>query len=321
MKYRAIVCPELGPPDVLRVEEFEAPVLQPGQARVRIHSCGVNFPDLLMVAGKYQFKPELPFVPGFESAGEVIEVTDDAKVKVGDRVILRRKTGCFAEQGVGNPNEIVLAPAHYSYDEAATYSVGLVTSYHGLITQGRLQKGERVLITGAAGGVGMAAVALAAHIGAEVFAVCSTAEKCAAAKAAGATHTINSSEQKIDDTVKALTEGKGVHCLYDPVGLPAEVALRAIAFGGRILLIGFAGAIPSYPGNRVLIKCVTLIGVRAGEFVRQFPEVRVRETPEMEALTKALRPHVSKAYPLEKAAQALRDIAERRAIGRIVLHP
>ncbi|MCC2104828.1 MAG: zinc-binding dehydrogenase, partial [Hyphomicrobiales bacterium] len=132
---------------------------------------------------------------------------------------------------------------------------------------------------------GMAAVALAAHIGAEVFAVCSTAEKCAAAKAAGATHTINSSQQKIDDTVKALTDGKGVHCLYDPVGLPADVALRALAFGGRILLIGFAGDIPNYPANRVLIKCATLIGVRAGEFVRHFPEVRVKEAPEMEALT------------------------------------
>ena len=321
MKYRAIVCPELGGPEVLRVEEFDAPVLRPGQARVRIHSCGVNFPDLLMVAGKYQFKPPVPFVPGFESAGEVIEAADGAKVKVGDRVILRRKTGCFAEQGVGGPHELVPAPAHYNYDEAATYSVGLVTSYHGLITQGRLQKGERVLITGAAGGVGMAAVALAAHIGAEVFAVCSTAEKCAAAKAAGATHVINSSEQKIDDTVRALTGGTGVDCIYDPVGLPAEVALRSIAFAGRILLIGFAGDIPNYPGNRVLIKCVTLIGVRAGEFVRHFPEVRVRETPEMEALTKVLRPHVSKAYPLEQAAQALRDIAERRAIGRLVLHP
>ena len=321
MKYRAIVCPELGGPEVLRIEEFDAPVLKSGEARVRLHACGVNFPDLLMIAGKYQFKPQLPFVPGFESAGEVIEVADGAKVKVGDRVILRRKTGCFAEQGVGAPNELVLAPAHYSYDEAATYSVGLVTSYHGLVTQGRLAKGERVLITGAAGGVGMAAVALAAHIGAEAIAVCSTPEKCATAAAAGATQTINSSERRIDEAVKEITGGAGVHCIYDPVGLPAEIALRALAFGGRILLIGFAGDIPTYPANRVLIKCATLIGVRAGEYVRHFPEVRVRETPEMEALTKVLRPHVGKAYPLEQAAEALRDIAGRRAIGRIVLHP
>ena len=121
--------------------------------------------------------------------------------------------------------------------------------------------------------------------------------------------------------MKEITGGAGVHCIYDPVGLPAEIALRALAFGGRILLIGFAGDIPTYPANRVLIKCATLIGVRAGEYVRHFPEVRVRETPEMEALTKVLRPHVGKAYPLEQAAEALRDIAGRRAIGRIVLHP
>lgn len=321
MKYRAIVCPELGPPEVLRIEEFDAPVLKSGEARIRIHSCGVNFPDLLMVAGKYQTKPALPFTPGFEAAGEVIEVADGAKAKVGDRVILRRKTGGFAEQAVAAPDELAPAPPHYSYDEAATYSVGLVTAYHGLVTQGRLQKGERVLITGAAGGVGMAAVALAAHLGAEPIAVCSTAEKCAAASAAGARHAINSSERKIDEAVKELTAGKGVHCVYDPVGLPAAVSLRALAFGGRILLIGFAGDIPTYPANRILMKCATLIGVRAGEYVRHFPEVRVRENPEMEALTRIIRPHVSKAYPLEQAAQALRDMAERRAIGRIVLHP
>ena len=321
MKYRAIVCPELGPPEVLRLEELDAPALKPAEARIRIHSCGVNFPDLLMVAGKYQTKPPLPFTPGFESAGEVIEVSDGAKVKVGDRVILRRKTGGFAEQAVAAPDELASAPPHYSYDEAATYSVGLVTSYHALVTQGRLQRGERVLIAGAAGGVGMAAVALAAHLGAEAIAVCSTAEKCAAALKAGAARAINSSERKIDEAVKEITGGKGVQCIYDPVGLSAEIALRALAFGGRILLIGFAGNIPTYPANRVLIKCATLIGVRAGEYARQFPEVRVRETPEMEALTKVLRPHVSKAYPLEEAAQALRDIAERRAIGRIVLHP
>ncbi|MFV0281904.1 MAG: NADPH:quinone oxidoreductase family protein [Rhodoblastus sp.] len=321
MKYRAIVCSELGAPELLRIEEFDAPALKAGEARVKIHSCGVNFPDLLMVAGKYQFKPPLPFVPGFESAGEVIEIAAGAKVKPGDRVIVRRKTGCFAEQAVGAPNEIVAAPTHYSYDEAATFSVGLVTSYHGLVTQGRLQRGERVLITGASGGVGMAAVALAAHLGAEPIAVCSTQEKCAAAIAAGAAHAIDSSQENIHEAVKALTGGEGVHCIYDPVGLPAETALRALAFGGRILLIGFAGAIPDYPANRVLMKCATIIGVRAGEYARRFPGVRVAETPEMEALTTIVRPHVSKVYPLEAAAQALRDIADRKAIGRLVLRP
>ncbi|MFO1117412.1 MAG: NADPH:quinone oxidoreductase family protein [Beijerinckiaceae bacterium] len=321
MKYRAVVCRELGTPEVLHVEELEAPALQPGQARVKLHSCGVNFPDLLMVAGKYQFKPPLPFVPGFESAGEVIEVAEGAKVRVGDRVIFRRKTGGFAEQAVAAPNELAAFPEGYSWDEAATYTVGVLTAYHSLATRGRLQKGETLLVTGAAGGVGMAAVAIGAHMGAQVIAAASSAEKCAAAAKAGAKHTINTSERRVDEAVKEITGGKGVDCLYDPVGLAAEAALRSMAFGGRILLIGFAGDIPTYPANRLLIKCVTLIGVRAGEYARHFPAVRVEEAPEIERLTKVVRPHIGKTYPLEQASRALLDIAERKAIGRLVLRP
>lgn len=321
MKYRAIVCRELGTPDVLRIEELEAPPLKTGEARLRLHSCGVNFPDLLMVAGKYQTKPDLPFVPGFESAGEVIETAPGANVKVGDRVIFRRKTGGFAEQAVVAPNELVPAPAHFTYDEAATFTVGFLTAFHAIVTRGRVEKGERVLITGAAGGVGMAAVAICKHIGAEVIAAASTPEKCAAAAAAGAAHTIDTSRRRVDEAVKEIAGGKGVACVYDPVGLPAEIALRVLSFGGRILLIGFAGDIPTYPANRVLIKCATIIGVRAGEYARYFPDVRVEEAPKIEALTKVVKPYVSKAYPLEEAARALQDMAERKAIGRIVLHP
>jgi NADPH:quinone reductase len=321
MKYRAVVCRELGGPEVLRVEELDAPDLKQGEARIRLRSCGVNFPDLLMVAGKYQTKPDLPFVPGFESAGDVIEVAPGAKVKVGDRVIYKRKTGGFAEQAVAGPAELTPVPDHFNYDEAATFTVGFLTAYHSLTTRGQVKAGERVLITGAAGGVGLAAVAIAKHLGAEVIAAASTAEKCAATLKAGAAHTINTSEERVDVAVKRITEGKGVDLIYDPVGLASEIALRCLTWGGRILLIGFAGDIPTYPANRILIKGATLIGVRAGEHARHFPEVRVKEAPEIEALTKIVRPHVSKAYPLEDVAQALRDIAERRAIGRIVLHP
>ncbi|MDE2363034.1 MAG: NADPH:quinone oxidoreductase family protein [Hyphomicrobiales bacterium] len=321
MKYRAVVCRELGNPDVLRVEELDAPPLAETQARVNLHACGVNFPDLLMVAGKYQFKPDLPFVPGFESAGEVIEAAPGARVKVGDRVIYRRKTGGFAEQAVATPNELAPVPEGYSFDEAATYTVGVLTAYHALFTRGQLQKGERLLVTGAAGGVGMAAVAIGKYLGAEVIAACSSAEKCAATVNAGASHTINTSERRIDEATKEITGGRGVDCIYDPVGLSSEIALRALTFGGRILLIGFAADIPSYPANRLLIKCASLIGVRAGEYARHFPAVRVEEAPFIEKLTQIVRPHVSKAYRLEDAARALLDIAERKAIGRIVLHP
>lgn len=167
----------------------------------------------------------------------------------------------------------------------------------------------------------MAAVAIGAHMGAQVIAAASSAEKCAAAAKAGAKHTINTSERRVDEAVKEITGGKGVDCLYDPVGLAAEAALRSMAFGGRILLIGFAGDIPTYPANRLLIKCVTLIGVRAGEYARHFPAVRVEEAPEIERLTKVVRPHIGKTYPLEQASRALLDIAERKAIGRLVLRP
>ncbi len=321
MKYRAVVCRELGPPDVLRIEEIEARPLREGEARVRLHSCGVNFPDLLMVAGKYQFKPELPFVPGFESAGDVIEVAPGAQAKVGDRVIYKRKTGGFAEQAIAGPGELSPAPDGYSYDEAATFTVGFLTAYHALVTRGRVQPGERVLITGAAGGVGLAAVAIARHIGAEVVAAASSTEKCLATAGAGAAHTIDTSRRRIDEAVKDITDGRGFDCVYDPVGIPAEIALRVLSWGGRILLIGFAGDIPTYPANRILMKGATVIGVRAGEHARHFPEARVAEAPEIQKLTKVIRPYVSKTYPLEQAARALMDIAERKAIGRIVLRP
>lgn len=321
MKYRAVVCRELGPPSVLRIEEIEARPLKEGEARIALKSCGVNFPDLLMVAGKYQFKPDLPFTPGFESAGDVIEVAPGAAVRVGERVIYRRKTGGFAEQAIAAPSEVVRAPEGFSYDEAATFTVGFLTAFHSIVTRGQVKAGERVLITGASGGVGMAAVAICKHIGAQAIAAASTDEKCAATVRAGATHTINTSTTRIDEAVKAITGGKGVDCIYDPVGIPAEIALRALSFGGRILIIGFAGDIPNYPANRVLMKCATVIGVRAGEYARHFPEVRVEEAPKIDALTKIVRPFVSKSYPLEGCAQALEDIAARRAIGRIVLHP
>lgn len=321
MKYRAAVCRELGPPGVLKIEEIEARPLKEGEARIALKSCGVNFPDLLMVAGKYQFKPELPFVPGFESAGDVIEVAPGAKVRVGERVIYRRKTGGFAEQAIATPAEVVRAPEGFSYDEAATFTVGFLTAFHSIVTRGQVKAGERVLITGASGGVGMAAVAICRHIGAEVIAAASTDEKCAATVRAGAAHTINTSTTRIDEAVKAITGGKGVDCVYDPVGIPAEIALRVLSFGGRILIIGFAGDIPTYPANRVLMKCATVIGVRAGEYAKHFPDVRVDEAPKIDALTKIVRPFVSKSYPLEGCVQALEDIAARRAIGRIVLHP
>lgn len=325
MNYRAVVCRELGSPDVLRVEERPAPPLGAGDVRVRIEAAGVNFPDLLMVAGKYQFKPPLPFVPGMESAGVVIEAGPDVStVRPGDRVIVRHRTGAFAEQAVVPHSALMPLPEALSFEEGASFFVGFITAWHALVTRGGVRPGERVLITGAGGGVGLAAVTIAAHLGAHVVAAASTAEKRAAAREAGAVATIDSGADDLAAQVQAATGGHGADLIYDPVGFPPLTLLRAAAFGARVLIIGFTGgAIPDWPANRVLLKCVALIGVRAGEWSRQFPHVGPGETAQLLRLAGegALRPRVTRRFPLESAADALRALAAREAVGRMVIAP
>lgn len=323
MTYRAMVCRTLGTPDVLAMETREDVSLGRDEVRIAIAAAGVNFPDLLMVAGGYQFKPPLPFVPGMESAGVVLETgADVSRWRAGDRVIARQRTGAFAERAVVPAESLWPLPAALSFEEGASFFVGFSTAWNALVTRAALRKGERVLITGAAGGVGLAAVTLAVHLGAEVIAAASSAEKREAARRAGAAHVIDSNADDFHEQVKSATGGHGADVIYDPVGMTPLTLVRSAAFAARILIIGFTGGtIPDWPANRVLLKCISLIGVRAGEWSRQFPHVRGEETDALlqRAEVGELKPHVTRRFALADAAQALHALADRKAIGRMVI--
>lgn len=325
MTYRAVVCRSLGSPDVLAIETREDAPLGPKDVRIAIAAAGVNFPDLLMVAGGYQFKPPLPFVPGMESAGTIVETGSEVSDwRAGDRVIARQRTGAFAERAVVAADSLSPLPDALSFEEGASFFVGFSTAWNALVTRANVQKGERVLITGAAGGVGLAAVTLAVHLGAEVIAAASSVEKREAARAVGAAHVVDSNAPDFDKQVMGATGGHGADVVYDPVGMAPLTLVRSAAFAARILIIGFTGGtIPDWPANRVLLKCISLIGVRAGEWSRHFIHVRGEETAALlaRASSGALRPQVTRRFALADAAQALHALDSRKAIGRMVITP
>jgi NADPH2:quinone reductase len=320
---KAVVCRELGPPERLRLESFEAPPLGPGEVRVAIHAAGINFPDILMAAGEYQLKPELPFTPGMEAAGEVVEVADAAEgVAIGDKVIVKLRHGGYASEAVVTPAQITPLPSTFDFAEGATFLAAHGTAYHGLIDRGQLKSGETLLVHGAGGGVGLAAVEMGKMLGATVIAAASSEEKLAVAQARGADHLVLYSREPFRDAVKRLTDGRGVDVVYDPVGGEIfENSLRCIAWGARILVIGFTGGIGLARTNLLLIKGASVLGVRAGEAVRKNPalgEVRQRKLLEWAEAGK-IRPNVSHRLPLEDYAQAMRLLIDRKAIGRVAL--
>lgn len=319
---RAILCDRLEGPDVLRVVEIPSKPLADGQVRIRNHAAGVNFPDLLMTEGKYQFKPPLPYVVGMECAGEVIE-THSPRFAIGDRVFAGMKSGAFAEEIVIDASVVFQMPDGMSYEDGATFRVGFKTAYHSLVRQAHLNAGEWLLVNGATGGVGMAAVALGKRLGARVIATGGRPEKLAAVKAAGADHVIDLSTQGLRDAVLDLTGGHGVEVVLDPVGGDVFVqSLRAARYGARVLIVGFAsGEIPSVPINRYLIKGLHIIGVRAGESGRRNPAVGDEDTRAVLELAKdgSLRPHISHRLPFEQAAEALTLLRDRKITGRCVL--
>ena len=321
---QAIVCRELGPPQVLRLEDVDPPEMGPGQVRVAIRAAGINFPDVLMVAGGYQHKPPLPFVPGMEAAGEVIETAADVDGwRPGDKVIVRVRPGAFAEQAVATPEQLLPMPAGYSFVQGAAFIVGNVTAYHALVDRGRLRAGETALIHGAAGGVGLAAVRLAKLLGAQVIATGGSDAKLEAVKAAGADHVINVAAGGFREQVKALTGGAGADVIYDPVGGDVfDESLRCINWGGRMLVVGFAdGRIPEIPANYPLLKGCAVIGLRAGEHARRDPAAGRRniETLLRHAEAGELTPHVHDVLPLARAAEALQMIVDRQVVGKLVL--
>lgn len=322
--YRAATCTALTGPDSIEILESEERPLQGGEVRILVRAAGLNFPDLLMTRGKYQFRPDPPFVPGLEAAGEVVEVASDVRaVKAGDRVIAGGKGGALAEQWVVPQAAVTLLPPALSFSEGACWQTAASTAWHALVERGHLQPGESVLVLGASGGVGMAAVKMAKHIGATVIGTGSNEEKLQAIDQAGADYLLDPSDPDLATKVKGMTQGNGVDVIFDPVG--GELALtatRAIAWNGRYLIVGFAsGVIPTFPANHALIKAYSLIGVRAGESPRRDPELARRQGAALRALGEqgVMRPHVSHRFALADAAAALAVLERREAIGRVVV--
>lgn len=321
--YRALVCQSLGL-DGLLLTDMERQPLRPGEVRIRIEAAGVNFPDLLMVQGLYQYKPALPFVSGMEAAGRVIAAGGGCSFAAGEAVVVGAKTGAFAEEIVASEPSVRPLPKGMTMEEGATFSVAFLTAYHGLKTRGHVVAGETVLVLGAAGGVGAAAIQVGKALGARIIAAASTTEKMDFARALGADEVVNYRDTTLEKEVARLTDGRGVDAVFDPVGWLPESLCRCVAFGGRILIVGFAGgSLPSYPANRLLLKGASLIGVRAGEAGRHDPAARVREWHDILDFmaAHALKPKISERIPLVEFRRAFEAVAQRRALGRIVLIP
>ncbi len=322
---RAIVCHTLGAPDLLTVEERPDPQPGPGELLVRQEAWGVNYVDALMVAGGYQLKPDLPFVPGLEAAGRVIgKGWDTPGYELGDRVIVSHRPGGFAELAAVSVAQLRPAPPELDMEEAAVFRSAYHTALHALLHRGRLAPGETVLVLGAAGGVGLAAVHCAQRLGARAIAAAAGEAKLAALRTAGADLAIDYREG-FRSRVLAATGGRGVDLVFDPVGGDAfDEAMRATAWGGRILAVGFAsGRRPVAKVNHILIKGVEVIGVRAGEAGRRDPALPAEtwRTLTRWVAERDLRPHISHRIPFSRAGEALQAVLDRKVIGKAVLTP
>ncbi len=321
---RALVCKEYGPPESLVIEEHDDPVPGKGQVLVNIEAAGINFPDVLLIAGKYQVKIPTPFVPGNEAAGVVSAVgTGVTQFAVGDKVIINATCGAFAEKCVADVHATAPLPEDLSFEQGAGFSVTYGTSYHALKQSANLQPGETVLVLGAAGGVGITAVEIAKAMGARVIAAASSKDKLEFARSAGADELINYSAVPLKETVKELTGGNGADVVYDPVGGElADQAFRATAWHGRYLVIGFAsGDIPKFPANIALLKEASIIGVWWGTWATKNPQLQIRNMLEMAQLIKegVLTPRVTESYSLDDYVDAFKAITERRARGKVTL--
>ena len=306
----------------LRMRDVSVPAPKAGEVKIRLRAAAVNFPDILMVQGKYQLKPALPFSPGMEGAGDIVAVGDGVtSVKVGDRVAVGSRFGCYAEVIVVPAEAARPLPKSMDYAHGAAYRAAYLTAYVALVPRGDLQRGETLLVHGAAGGVGLAAVDVGKLLGARVIATASSEEKRAFLRSYGADHVLAPSGFR--DEVKALTNGRGADVIYDPVGGDVfDESVRCIAFNGRLLIIGFtSGRIPTVSVNIPLIKGFSVVGVRAGEYGRQFPERGAENIRTIDAWAGEgrIRSHVCAQIPLERAHEALRMLQERRVIGKVVL--
>jgi NADPH2:quinone reductase len=323
---KALLCRALGPVESLAVGDIDSPPPSRGQVLIAVEAAGVNFPDVLMAQGKYQFKPPLPFAPGCELAGIVKAVGEGVThVKPGDRVLALVMHGAFAEEALADASGVVPIPDRVDFATAASFMFTYGTSYHALQDRAALQPGETLLVLGAAGGVGLAAVELGKLMGARVIAAASTEDKLEACRSRGADETINYSSEDLRERIRALTDGHGVDVVYDPVGGDySEPALRSMAWKGRFLVVGFAnGEIPRIPLNLALLKGCSIVGVFWGSFTTKEPKANagnVRRLVEWIAAGK-LKPLVSARYPLDRAVEALKAMQERRVKGKVVILP
>jgi NADPH2:quinone reductase len=321
---RAVLCKAFGEPEDLVVEDIASPGLSAGGVRVAVHAAGVNFGDTLMIAGKYQEKPPFPFTPGFEIAGEIIEVAPGVtQLKPGDRVMGTTDKGGYADEAVLPADNLTRIPDRMDYATAAGFPVAYGTSHGALAWRARLRPGEVLLVHGAAGGVGLTAVEIGKAMGAEVIATAGGPDKLAIAKAHGADHLIDYSHEDIRERVRALTQGRGVDVVYDPVGGDAfDASLRCIAWEGRIIVIGFAGGrVPQIPANLVLVKNCDIIGFYWGSYRKHNLAVVCGSYETLFGWFNEgkLKPLVSERFDLAQVAQAMQALRSRRSTGKVVL--
>ena len=322
---KAIVCKELGMADKLQlVTDWPTPEVGEHDVLIDVKAAGLNYPDCLIIQGKYQVQPDLPFIPGGECAGVVSAVGSSvSNFKVGDKVISMAQTGAFSDTVVSNKAMVFPMPDGLSFQQAAGVSITYFTSYHALKQRANIQPGETLLVLGAAGGVGTTAIELGKMMGAKVIAAASSDEKLALCKQLGADELINYSEVNLKDTVKELTGGKGVDVVYDPVGGDySEAAVRSMAWNGRFLVIGFAsGPIPKIPLNLTLLKGCSLIGVFWGRFTKEEPQVHLQNIKELWAhfANGTLKPVVTDCFKAEEYEAAFNCLLERRARGKVII--
>ncbi len=321
---RALVCRAFGPPNTLSVESVPPPTLNRGEVRVRVHVAGVNYPDALLVQGLYQMKPPFPFIPGIEVAGVITEVAPDVTDRhVGQRVIAVVTLGGLAEEVCAPAAMTLPMPDAMSNLSGAVFPVVYGTAHVALAHRAQLQPGETLLVLGAAGGVGLAAVELGKHMGATVIACASTEEKLALTRLYGAHHTVNYATQDLREAVRALTQERGVDVVFDPVGGDLfDKVIRLLAWEGRYLVIGFAsGRIPEVAVNRLLLKNSAILGTFWGAYAANKPQVMAQSFQTLLGWYEqgAIKPYVSLTFPLEKAADALMHVWERKALGKIAV--
>ncbi|HEX2651488.1 MAG TPA: NADPH:quinone oxidoreductase family protein [Burkholderiales bacterium] len=323
---KAVLCKQFGPPESLVLEEVPSPKAGTGEVVVSMKAASVNFPDVLIIQNKYQFKPPLPFSPGSELAGVVKEVGEGVKGhKPGDRVIAFTTYGAFAEEVKVEAARLMPVPEGMDFNSAAAFLLTYATSDHALRDRAQLKTGETLLVLGAAGGVGIAAIEIGKALGARVIACASSADKLEVCRQHGADAVINYTSEDLREKIKELTGGKGVDVVYDAVGGPySEPALRSTAWRGRFLVVGFAaGEIPKIPLNLTLLKGCSIVGVFWGDFARREPKAFAASVGQLSTWYREgkLKPHVSQIFPLAQAVDALKQMAGRKVKGKVVLTP